>query len=103
MKGDQMGTDPPNPSPRELPLSNQTRFSLAADLVGRDLGHARAGAMRPSCRCVVPMHIALGRVSRDALTFGHTGILLTEFGWDGRLTTALAGTLRASLQRGRTW
>src|SRR4051795_6031883 len=25
MKGDQMGTDPANPSPRELPLSNQTR------------------------------------------------------------------------------
>src|SRR3954454_207428 len=29
MKGDQMGTDPTNPSPRELPLSNQTRFSCA--------------------------------------------------------------------------
>src|SRR4051794_2194998 len=27
MKGDQMGTDPTNPSPRELPLSNQTRFN----------------------------------------------------------------------------
>src|SRR3954466_1766750 len=26
MKGDQMGTGPTNPSPRELPLSNQTRF-----------------------------------------------------------------------------
>src|SRR3982751_1615962 len=59
--------------------------------------------MRPSCRCVVPMHIALCRVSRDALTFGRTGILLTEVGQGGRLTTTLAGTLRASLQRGRTW
>src|SRR3954454_22514397 len=27
MKGDHMATDPANPSPRELPLSNQTRFS----------------------------------------------------------------------------
>src|SRR4051812_12801239 len=27
MKGDQMGTGHTNPSPRELPLSNQTRFS----------------------------------------------------------------------------
>src|SRR3954451_329260 len=26
MKGDHMATDPANPSPRELPLSNQTRF-----------------------------------------------------------------------------
>src|SRR3954452_16853712 len=29
MKGDQMGTDPTNPSPRELPLSNQTRFKVS--------------------------------------------------------------------------
>src|SRR3954463_4217135 len=27
MKGDHMGTDPANPSPQELSLSNQTRFS----------------------------------------------------------------------------
>src|SRR4051794_21573102 len=28
MKGDHMGTGPTNPSPRELSLSNQTRFRL---------------------------------------------------------------------------
>ena len=28
MKGDQMGTGHTYPSPRELPLSNQTRFNL---------------------------------------------------------------------------
>src|SRR5829696_3649033 len=28
MKGDQMGTHLANPSPRELPLSNQTRFKV---------------------------------------------------------------------------
>src|SRR3954453_5649750 len=27
MKGDHMATDPTNPSPRDLPLSNQTRLS----------------------------------------------------------------------------
>src|SRR5215212_2130739 len=27
MTGDQMGTGPTNPTPREMPLSNQTRFS----------------------------------------------------------------------------
>src|SRR3954451_13068222 len=32
MKGDHMGTDPANPSPRELPLSNQTRFSYQLKL-----------------------------------------------------------------------
>src|SRR4051794_19998810 len=38
MKGDHMGTGPTNPSPRELPLSNQTRFKsvLAHDWFGRD-------------------------------------------------------------------
>src|SRR3954470_12653808 len=30
MKGDHMGTDPAHPSPRELPLSNQTRFRSGA-------------------------------------------------------------------------
>src|SRR3954470_8802040 len=45
MKGDHMGTGPTNPSPRELPLSNQTRF-----------------------RCVVPeSRGALSRDEEDAL------------------------------------
>src|SRR4051794_27410735 len=47
MKGDHMATDPANPSPRELPLSNQTRFK-AATLKGgvqHRLLRERAGEM----------------------------------------------------------
>src|SRR4051795_8003308 len=45
MKGDQMGTDPTNPSPRELPLSNQTRF--------REL---RGGGPAPDPECEQARH-----------------------------------------------
>ena len=34
MKSDQMGTGHNNPSPRELPLSNQARFRLSLELIG---------------------------------------------------------------------
>src|SRR3954452_24979085 len=41
MKGDHMATDPANPSPRELPLSNQTRFKRiqARQSLQRSPGH----------------------------------------------------------------
>src|SRR3954468_120540 len=38
MKSDQMGTGHTNPSPRELPLSNQARFRLVSQ-TGRNVGH----------------------------------------------------------------
>src|SRR3954470_19614952 len=40
MKGDHMGTGPTNPSPRELPLSNQTRFSSSLAFWLRSCGVA---------------------------------------------------------------
>src|SRR5215218_6333600 len=52
MKGDQMGTGPTHPSPRELPLPNQTRFNLTDGVIssGESRGWARSGrgAQRPA-------------------------------------------------------
>src|SRR3954469_9267697 len=43
MKSDQMGTGHNNPSPRELPLSNQTRFSFQAlDMPAQGRGRRNA-------------------------------------------------------------
>src|SRR3954467_15309121 len=38
MKGDQRGTGPPNPSPRDLPLSNQPRFKAVSPAMLPPLG-----------------------------------------------------------------
>src|SRR4051794_21786860 len=59
MKGDQMGTDPTNPSLRELPLSNQTRFNSAlpnrcpaqATRLGRLERHRGRRPRRPARAC----------------------------------------------------
>src|SRR3954454_20984604 len=52
MKSDQMGTGHNNPSPRELPLSNQARFNLTDGVIssGESRGWARSGrgAQRPA-------------------------------------------------------
>src|SRR3954454_17047888 len=50
MKGDQMGIDPANPRPRELPLSNQTRFK--PDQCARPR-HIRS-CKPPSSFCILP-------------------------------------------------
>src|SRR5687767_8437401 len=52
MKGDHMGTDPTHPSPRELPLSNQTRFNgpvLRVDAAHRAPAPARYCGGRRHC------------------------------------------------------
>src|SRR3954451_24180259 len=40
MKSDQMGTGHNNPSPRELPLSNQARFNHKPEAAGKPCGDA---------------------------------------------------------------
>src|SRR3954466_7009754 len=44
MKADHMGTDPVHPSPRELPLSNQTRFSLTRGRIFGRINPLRFGS-----------------------------------------------------------
>src|SRR5215203_3340753 len=51
MKGDHMGTDPAHPSPRELPLSNQTRFSFVKTIFySRPLENRCPRNLRRRCR-----------------------------------------------------
>src|SRR4051794_24953551 len=62
MKGDQMGADPTHPSPRELPLSNQTRFSTVdAAQAGRAVGLVRQE--QELLRRSIPLRVVLTRTS----------------------------------------
>src|SRR3954467_6221895 len=73
MKGDHMGTGPTNPSPRELPLSNQTRFNL--------------GEMHPSALPQAAVQGDRSEPASDALSGGpqtqHVDVLIVGAGLFG--------------------
>jgi len=86
MKGDQIGTRTAHPSPRELPLSNQTRFSHARVRLPRgpageaQRGHiAQKGAAQP--RPLVAL--SMGEIRRLISGLQRAaGIVLDHlFGW----------------------
>ena len=63
MKSDQMGTGHNNPSPRELPLSNQARFNT-------DLGSRQAHAGAVALTCDVILNACRNLVSLSSGTNG---------------------------------
>src|SRR3954447_19464205 len=85
MKGDQMGTDPTNPSPRELPLSNQTRFKC-------ETGEFLYGWERSQERCagVSFEQVGAADIARDGAHVPH--VLVAGHVHDARqLDLALGG------------
>src|SRR3954453_21496606 len=72
MKGDQMGTDPTNPSPRELPLSNQTRFKKFRRLLscGIWMHIGQLSSAREPCEILEILSALLGPPVVAGLIFG---------------------------------
>src|SRR3954453_15622360 len=72
MKGDQMGTDPTNPSPRELPLSNQTRFKKFRRLLscGIWMHIGQLSSAREPCQILEILSALLGAPVVAGLIFG---------------------------------
>src|SRR3954449_6142733 len=73
MKSDQMGTGHNNPSPRELPLSNQARFSYIGWLMKRGLFLCGSGLLGAGAIVGLPMMLApvvVGPVAPDATNLG---------------------------------
>src|SRR5215218_3805642 len=90
-----MGTDPANPSPRELPLSNQTRFSSQ----GQDQLLKKAAPQPPAESTRGLLRGPDGRHGRgDRLTLGGQHISLAQLG--NNLFTAMPPLGHESLQSG---
>src|SRR3954447_22708456 len=77
MKGDHMGTGPTNPSPPELSLSNQTRFSLGGpslSLMGRQVPEEFSEASS-GLPCLIPVG------SRSPCSFSQPMVAVGGPGW----------------------